>query len=145
MVGAVRNFANVQFASLRVNVDPLFNTLHDELEAAYYQFWKAGLSKPWLGFDVQAAPAESKALFDRLHGALWWAHDIVLNDENDKLAQRDRYEADKINPVVNPEAPQNQQIRKRDYAKQLWRNASGFDAAALKAALQARGLTFSTT
>ena len=143
-MAATRNFDNVQFASLRANVDPPFNALHDELEEAYYQFWKLGQSHPWLGFDVQATPAESKALFDRLHGALWWAYDIKLNDANDALAQPDRFDADRIDPVVNPDAPVNQQIRKRDFAKQLWRNASGFDAASFKTALEARGLTFST-
>jgi hypothetical protein len=83
----VRNLERVQFAELRAQIDPLFNALHDSLEDAYYGAWKHGRSQPWHGFDMQPTPAESKAQFDLLHGALWWAYDAYFDQENRKQAR----------------------------------------------------------
>lgn len=92
-----RNLDGTQFESLRKAIDGKFNALHDSLEDAYYNHWKKGLSKAWHGFDVQADSADSKALFDSLHGALWNEHEAALIAENER--QGHPYDADKLNPV----------------------------------------------
>lgn len=76
---AERNRQGIEDASLRAGVDPVFESLHDGLERAYYDAWRHGRSRPWQGYDVQATPALSKALFDQLHGALWHRHEIALD------------------------------------------------------------------
>jgi hypothetical protein len=89
-----RNLDNIQFANLRQTVDAKFNTAHDELSIAYYDFWKHGQSKPWKGYDVQATPEESKALFDKLHGLIFHLHELALEAEH--VAQgrsNEKYEA----------------------------------------------------
>lgn len=89
-----RNMDNVQFADLRKAVDDRFNRAHDELSIAYYDHWKKGLSSPWHGYDVQATPEESKALFDQLHGLIFHLHEVALEDEHIKQGRRDaKFEA----------------------------------------------------
>jgi hypothetical protein len=66
-----RNYEKVEKGDLRIQIEPAFNALHDDLTEAYYQHWKKGESAPWFGYDVQATPEESKALFDSLHGLIF--------------------------------------------------------------------------
>lgn len=123
MTRAVRTYAGVQNEELRTvkireqQFDDIFNEIHDTLEEAYYgdrddkgRFvpgtgWKDGKSKLFtIGaqtFDVQAALAESKALFDRLHGLLW-----------------DRYQT--AMHKVNMARPSNQQTSREDYDAEEW-------------------------
>lgn len=99
-----RNFDRVQFADLRTQsiagkpFDDHFNDDHDDLEVAYYQFWKNDLSSPWNGHDKQATPALSKELFDKLHGLIFWHRDVQFHAFN--MAQpparriaREKYDA----------------------------------------------------
>lgn len=81
-MATVRN-RNTPDAELRAGVDPIFEALHDALERAYYDHWRHGRSQPWQGYDVQATPAESKQLFDQLHGAIWHEHEIALADADE--------------------------------------------------------------
>jgi len=118
----LRNFGDVAFESLRRAIDTKFNDLHDSLEEAYYgrrgddgRFvrgtgWRDGASSPWHGVDVQATPAESKALFERLHGALWWRHDGALAAENAR--QGSPYPLEKLDP------PDSAGLRKSAAARQ---------------------------
>ena len=66
-----RNFDKIQFSDLRKKVDPAYNKLHDELSDCYYNYWKKGLSKPFVvesnSYDVQATQKENKTLFDKIH------------------------------------------------------------------------------
>lgn len=86
----LRNRTGIADAEIRALVDPTFEALHDSLEVAYYQHWKHGRSHPWQGHDVQATPAESKALFDQLHGLIFHHRELALDTEDQKrpLAQR---------------------------------------------------------
>ena len=89
-----RNFTGVQFESLRLVIDAAFNTFSDELEEAYYgnrladgsldktQGWRAGVSKPFRGFNKRATPALSQALFEKIQGALNQIYTLVLHDQN---------------------------------------------------------------
>jgi len=83
------------------NLDDTFRVLVDDLEVSYYQHWKLGLSRPWQSptIDVQPTLAESKLLFDRVHGLLWQAYTVVFHLLNldrpppRRIAQNDyRYE-----------------------------------------------------
>jgi hypothetical protein len=82
---ATREMAGIQFASIRKTLDAAFNQGHDELSAAYYDYWSKGLSKPWKGFDVQATPEASKALFDKLHGLIFHHYTVAFHNANMKL------------------------------------------------------------
>jgi hypothetical protein len=136
---AVRNFGDVAFESLRRAVDAKFNDLHDSLEEAYYgrraengRFvrgtgWRDGVSSPWHGVDVQATPGESKALFDRLHGALWWRYDGALAAENAR--QGGPYPLEKLDP------PDAAGLRKSAVARQRFETLPPDVRAAIDSAL----------
>lgn len=90
-VGVVeRNRDGVADADLRRDVDPVFEALHDGLEAAYYGAWRHGRSQPWQGYDVQPTPALSKQLFDDLHGLIFHHREMALDaaDERRPIAER---------------------------------------------------------
>lgn len=104
------NKVGVQHAGLRFGAERLderFLDLVDELNEAYYQFWKKGLSRPFLGFDKLATPKQSKAQFDELHGTIWQIYEIVkhlLNKRRALAGQVDedeyRFERDDLGVVV---------------------------------------------
>lgn len=77
-----RNWKGIPFEQLRRKVDVKFNAAHDALTDAYYNYWRHGLSKPWRGFDVQATPEDSKALFEKLHGLIFHLREVALYEEN---------------------------------------------------------------
>lgn len=91
---------DIQFYRARIGVDPKFLALVAELEVAYYGHWRHGVSHPWRGHDIEpkTTAVEAKALFDRLHGAIWTAHTIAVAEANDALPENDRYPAEKIDP-----------------------------------------------
>lgn len=99
-MSATRNREGIADAEIRAQVDPTFEALHDALETAYYKFWRQGRSQPWQGYDVQATPAQSKALFDDLHGAIFHAREVALDvaDQqrpvNERIRAARRLEAD---------------------------------------------------
>ena len=78
----VRNTAGIQFDRVRQALDSKFDTAHDALSAAYYDYWRKGISHPWKGFDVQASPEESKILFDKLHGLLFFIYTVRFHQAN---------------------------------------------------------------
>ena len=89
-----RNYDGVRFDELRRLMDDRFHGLHDELEEAYWgnrdsngrwipgTGWRNGISKPWLGLDLQATPEDSRIYFDLLHGMLWQFYTVVFHEEN---------------------------------------------------------------
>jgi hypothetical protein len=85
-VPAVRNYNGIQYQNLRVDVDPRFNELHDELSDAYYNYWKWGESKDFQGYDVQPTIEESKEQFDALHGLIHDLHMLNMYARNESLA-----------------------------------------------------------
>jgi len=88
-----RDYSKAQDGAIRAMVDPTFTDLHDALTEAYYQHWRHGRSSPWQGYDVQATPAESKALFDRLHGVIFHLREVALADADQAQPVRDRIPA----------------------------------------------------
>jgi hypothetical protein len=135
----LRNVGGVAFESLRRTIDAKFNDLHDSLEEAYYgrraengRFvrstgWRDGASSPWHGVDVRATPAESKVLFDRLHGALWWRYDGALAAENAR--QGSPYPLEKLDP------PDAAGLRKSAIARQHFETLPADVRAAIDSAL----------
>lgn len=106
MANRERSFNGVQFENLRARLDVIFNDIHDELDAAYYQFWRQDLSKDFMGVDKAATPAESKTQFDILHGALWHLYDIAFHRVNliearyNESDYNEMHEGDPSNPTV---------------------------------------------
>lgn len=123
----------IEFDSLRKDIDPPFLALVESLDVAYYQFWKKGLPQLWHGFDVQATPALSKALFDRLHGAIWNAHELAIRDENEKRGFP--YPVDKVDPLDETGAVRRS---RQTEARLRVARAAGIDVATI---LAARGMT----
>jgi hypothetical protein len=93
-VAPVRNFNNIQFDRIRSILDDRFNTAHDELTSAYYDYWAKGISHPWRSFDAQPTPAESKVLFDKLHGLIFQLRMIAFHNANMTLPLAQRYSED---------------------------------------------------
>ena len=93
------NQTTCQHAGIRFGAEGLdekFRAIVDELEAAYYQFWRQGLSHPFGPLDVRPTSAQSKRQFDSLHGVLWdlYTHVFhVINQERplDQRINEDRY------------------------------------------------------
>ena len=93
-IPTARNFAGIQFESIRKTLDVRFNQEHDDLSSAYYDYWSKGLSRPWKGFDKQATPEASKALFDKLHGLIFQRHLVAFHNANMKLPKLKQYSED---------------------------------------------------
>jgi len=82
MGAPIDNRATCQFASLRFGAEGLddkFRSVVDELEVAYYQFWKQGLAKPFEMFDMLPTPEQSKDQFDMIHGLIWNFYTIAFH------------------------------------------------------------------
>lgn len=107
-----RNWSGIQFEKLRRKVvkdgktlDEIFNDLHDKLSDCYYNYWKKGLSKPFLGkFDViftdgKFDPDKTKKLFDKLHGLIFLIRDVKFHEENLKQAIEERIPEEKYNYI----------------------------------------------
>ena len=77
-----RNRKGIKLAALRGDVDDVIDDLHDTLSEAYYDHWRHGESRPWLGFDVLPTPELSKTQYGALHGALPHLHLIALYQLN---------------------------------------------------------------
>lgn len=66
--------SNIQNYDLRKDIDPIFNKVHDELSAAYYN------KKPFRNYGIL-----TKEQFDKLHGLIFYLRDVKFNEENLKL------------------------------------------------------------
>lgn len=97
---AQRNRDRIEFAKLRQDVDPAYEQAHDELSTAYYDFWRQGKSYPWRGYDVQPTSAQTKALFDKLHGLIFCLREVALLEANSKLPLAQREPLDKLDPFT---------------------------------------------
>ena len=86
-----RNFAGIQFESIRKTLDASYNQMHDNLSQSYYDYWQKGLSKPWKGFDVQPTLEASKVLFDKLHGLIFHRHLVAFHNANMALPKPKQY------------------------------------------------------
>lgn len=91
---ATRNYTGIQFESIRKTLDASFNQEHDDLSAAYYNYWSKGLSKPWKGYDKQATLEANKALFDKLHGLIFHRYTVAFHNANMALPKPKRYSED---------------------------------------------------
>lgn len=105
-----RNYSGIQHEEFRRTFDPAFDTLHDALSDAYYNFWsntkRSPLnpfgnpkSKPFQGYDVQPTRAESKALFDKLHGLIYHHYAVEFHAENLKQPEPKRIPEEEYNVV----------------------------------------------
>ena len=104
MAAPLDNRGKCQFFGIRFGpegLDDKFRAIADELEVAYYQFWRQGLSKPFLGFDVRANPAQSKTQFDLLHGLIWNLHLMVFHQLNLERPVAERAPVDKYDTTFN--------------------------------------------
>lgn len=123
----------IQFDALRQDLDPPFLALVAELEVAYYQHWKLGEPHAFQGFDVQATSEESKALFDKLHGAIWHAHHIAIAGENEKQGRP--YDVETVDEIPDGKAVRRS-VEEKKKLKDL--KAEGMDIPAM---LALRGVT----
>lgn len=112
---SVRNYDGIQHESFRRTFDSRFEVLHDALSDAYYNFWRQGDSKPFQGHNVQATPAESKALFDKLHGLIFWHYDVEFHRENLRRPPAKRIPEEEYNIVRGRDG--NIRHRKADISK----------------------------
>lgn len=106
--------AERSYVSGTFSVDEHFEQLADALEQAYYGQWDAegmfipntgwrdGVSVDWNGIDLSGlSPAQRKAGFDLLHGAIHHAHVIVLDEIRIRLGLPDP----PVNPNPDPDRP----------------------------------------
>ena len=83
-----RNYEGVEHAMIKIEIDPIFNALHDALETAYYECWRKGEDADFLGYRYPGNSKAAKDLFDEIHGAIWHLYEIALaertgNDSGD--------------------------------------------------------------
>jgi hypothetical protein len=102
-VSMTRNFDRVQFEALRREIDGMFNKIHDELSAAYYDYWRHGQSCPWQGFDVQPTKEASKALFEKLHKLIFEHRDVQFHVMNMRKPKKDQIPEEQYNYVYDEE------------------------------------------
>ena len=73
-----RNFDGIQFEKLRKEIDPKFNTIHDELSDCYYN------GKSFKTFGIL-----TKEKFDKLHSLIFLWYDVTFHTENLKQLPKD--------------------------------------------------------
>ena len=81
-----RNFNGVQFEELRKEIDPKYNTVHDELSDCYYD------KKPFRNYGVL-----TKEQFDKLHSLIFQKREVEFHDEN--LKRPEKYDEAKYNDI----------------------------------------------
>lgn len=96
-----RNFTNIALANARNIVDHCINALHDELEDAYYKFWKFGLDYDFHGYNQKANQLESKQQFDILHGMVFMLHSVLVHTQNMNLSINDREDPSRYNDIYD--------------------------------------------
>lgn len=77
-LGIKRNWRGIRHEKLRQKVDPMFNALHDRLEVCYYDYWVHGKHQDYYGYDLLPDPAETKKLFDSLHGLIFEWRELMF-------------------------------------------------------------------
>jgi len=97
-----RNFDNIQFESLRKQIDAKFNDIHDEISDCYYN------KKPFRSYGIL-----DKTTFDKLHGLIFLIRDIQFHQENLKQVTENRIPEEEYNFIDEAKT-----IRKTDLAAQ---------------------------
>ena len=85
-----RNFKGVQFEELRKEIDPKYNTVHDELSDCYYN------NTPFRGYGIL-----TKEKFDKLHSLIFQKREVEFHDENLKRPQGKQYDEKKYNDITD--------------------------------------------
>lgn len=80
-----RNLDNIQYESLRKQIDKKYNDLHDELSDAFYN------RKPFRGKLL------NKEEFDRLHGLIFDLHFLEFHEKNLEQPESERIQVEKYN------------------------------------------------
>ncbi len=127
-MGDPRNRDGIQFANVRLTLDPVWEDLHDRLEDAYYGpadpitggrsgGWRADLSSVFDGggghlYDKLGTPAESKVQFQKLHGLIFLERHLALIAANAALPPAQRHPINKIDPFDDETPP----VRKSAHA-----------------------------
>lgn len=89
-----RNFDGIQFETLRKQIDPKFNDVHDELSAAFYN------GKPFRTFGVL-----DKATFDKLHGLIFALRDVAFHQANIAQPVGNQINQDEYNNIRDRRGP----------------------------------------
>lgn len=105
-----RNYKNIQFANIREKIDPIVNNIVDELDTAYYKFWKNGGAFDFYGVDKSETTQPSKVQFDQIHAAIYHMYDILFDEFNQ--LQTSKIDESKYNFIGN-----NPSIKKTDVSK----------------------------
>ena len=89
-----RNWKGIQFESLRRNVDPKFNDVHDALSKAFYE------EKPfiWRGHDWGIL---SKEQFGKLHGLIFHLRTVEFHRANMAQVAKDRIPESEYNFITD--------------------------------------------
>ena len=85
-----RNFNGVQFEELRKEIDPKYNTVHDELSDCYYK------NKPFREFGIL-----TKEKFDKLHSLIFQIREVEFHKENLKQPIEKQYDEKKYNDITD--------------------------------------------
>ena len=82
-----RNFDRVTFEDIRIDLDPPFNAVHDELSECFYG------KKPFRGYGIL-----DKETFDKLHGMIFMKRDCEFHKRN--LARLVPYPESRYNEMI---------------------------------------------
>lgn len=104
MIG--RNFKGIQFEELRKEIDPKYNTVHDELSDCYYG------KKPFRNYGVL-----SKEQFDKLHSLIFQKRDVEFHEKNKEKTTETQYDEKKYNDIIDRKG--NIIGKKADKAKEI--------------------------
>lgn len=96
-----RNFSSIRLHHPRLLADPIVNATHDDLEVAYYKYWKLNQSYDFYGYNKKSTVEASKQQFDTLHGLLFVLYDIILHEQNIILPIDKRADPAKYNDIFD--------------------------------------------
>lgn len=104
-----RNHENIQFARLRRRIDRVYYRLHDNLDEAYYQYWRHGNSKPFFQWDVRPNAVATKRQFELLQGFVWHLYIVVRYLVNERTGD---YTSRELDDIVINEVPYDSEVRR---------------------------------
>jgi len=110
----------IEFEEIRSGVDFAFKSLVEDLDVSYYQYWKKGVSRPWLGCDLYPGDLlKSKVYFDTLHGFVYHLHAVLLENINSKQKIYDKDKKDKKGALTR-EARKALKIKEKSEEALAW-------------------------
>lgn len=105
----VRNYQGIKHQKIREQIDPLYDSVHDLVSAAYYDYWRQDISHPITidgkSYDKQATVKASETLMNELCDMAWQARVVLFHQLNKVLPAGDQFPETEYRYLGPPASP----------------------------------------